>query len=365
VLYLLQQTLDEIYEETGVYSGEAIRWPTFRDVLHKARKLDVRGREAGWLASTLRALASLCFGDMGTLVNEQTRSSPDQLLDKTVILELDALTQQDKVFFAEAILLWIHHYRMAESRRETFKHAILIEEAHHILSQERRSLVGGQSVMEITFREIREFGESLILLDQHPSQIALPALGNTYTTLCLNLKHSKDVGAISQCMLLDSKENDILGSLEVGQAVAKLQGRTPRPFLIKIPEFEIKKGLVTDEMIRERTRIASDVPVRAPADPMAPDCSPPGAQQPSRAPRSTITDRETLDVLFVADVQHHPDGGVADRYKRLRISVRQGQRLKARLASARLIEEHEEVTKTGRIRRIRLTDKGRRFLERR
>jgi len=45
---------------------------------------------------------------------------------------------------------------------------VIIEEAHHLLSDERRSLVGGQSVMEITFREIREFGESLILLDQHP-----------------------------------------------------------------------------------------------------------------------------------------------------------------------------------------------------
>ena len=70
---------------------------------------------------------------------------------------------------------------MADKRRETFKHAIIIEEApHHILSGERRVLFGGQFFMEITFRETREFGESLIILDQHPSQISLPALGNTY-----------------------------------------------------------------------------------------------------------------------------------------------------------------------------------------
>ena len=252
VLYLLQQTLDQLYEEFGVYDGTVQRWPTLQDVLDKARKLDVRGREAGWLSSTLRALASLCFGDMGDLVNHPSANSPDQLLDETVILELDALTQQDKIFFASALLLWIHHRRMTEPTREQFKHAIVIEEAHHLLADERKSLVGGQSVMEITFREIREFGESMVLLDQHPSQISLPALGNTFATISLNLKTSKDVNAMAQCMLLENEEKDILGSLEVGQAVVKLQGRVQGPFLIGIPEFQIVKGAVTDEMVRAR-----------------------------------------------------------------------------------------------------------------
>jgi len=30
--------------------------------------------------------------------------------------------------------------------------------------------------MDITYREIREFGESIIALDQHPSQISMSAL---------------------------------------------------------------------------------------------------------------------------------------------------------------------------------------------
>ena len=101
----------------------------------------------------------------------------------------------------------IHHQRMTEEKREDFKHCILIEEAHHILSDERRSLVGGQSVMEIIFREIREFGESLILLDQHPSKISLPALGNTYCTICMNLKHKTDA-----CLFIDFNFSSI-GSL--------------------------------------------------------------------------------------------------------------------------------------------------------
>ncbi|MHC4333327.1 MAG: ATP-binding protein [Planctomycetota bacterium] len=249
-LFLLQQAVDAVYEEAGVYDGTVEKWPTFKDVLNTARNMDTRGRESGWLSSTLRALATLCFGDMDKLVNSNNNKSIDHILDKNVILELDALTQSDKTFFIQSALLYLHHKRMTEQRREDFKHAIIIEESHHILSDERRSLVGGQSVMDIIFREIREFGESLILLDQHPSKISLYALGNTYCTICMNLKHKTDINAMAQCMLLD-REKDILGSLDVGQAVVKLQGRIVRPFQVSIPLFFIEKGKITDAHIRK------------------------------------------------------------------------------------------------------------------
>jgi len=359
VLYLLQQTLDQLYQEFGVYDGTVQRWPTFQDVLDKARKLDVRGREAGWLSSTLRALASLCFGDMGDLVNHPSANSPDALLDETVILELDALTQQDKVFFASALLLWIHHRRMVEPTREQFKHAILIEEAHHLLADARASLIGGQSVMDITFREIREFGESIVLLDQHPSQISMPALGNTYTTICLNLKHSKDVSAMAQCMLLEGEEKDVLGRLEVGQAVVKLQGRAQSPFMIRIPEFQIVKGAVTDEMIREHMGLPAEVQ-QAPIS--AGIYKATSSITTSTIPATSQPGMDDLALAFLRDVEAYPECGIAERYKRLGISVRQGQKLKFRLLEAGMIEDHEELTPTGRIRKIRLMEKGQHFV---
>ena len=351
VMFLLQQAFDSVYEEAGVYSGKVEKWPTFRDVLIKARGRDARGREAGWLSSTLRALASLCFGDMDTLVNTGENKNLEHLLSKTVILELDALTQQDKIFFIEALLLWVHHRRMIEKKRETFKHAILIEEAHHIFSGERRSLVGGQSVMEITFREIREFGESLIILDQHPSQISLPALGNTYCTICMNLKHKTDINAIGQCLLLD-KERDLLGTLKVGEAVVKLQGRIARPFQIELPEFVVEKGKITDNYIMEHMQHIA---------PALPEQEFPSA---STAVNSEVMESSDSDneAAFLKDVQKHPESGVAARYKRLGLSVRQGQKLISKLFETSLIKQHQETTKNGRLRVIRLTEKGKALL---
>ncbi len=382
VLYLLQQYLDAVYKEFGVYDGTVQRWPTLRDVMDRAQKHNAKGREAGWLSSTFRALSSLCFGEMDTLVNQGENRSLDHVLEKSVILELDALTQSDKVFFIQAVLLWIHHKRMTEKVREKFKHAIFIEESHHVLSGERRSLVGGQSVMEITFREIREFGESMIILDQHPSQISLPALGNTYCTICLNLKHRKDINAMSQCMLLEDKERDNLGTLEVGQAIVKIQGRITRPFMIRIPEFKIRKGAFTDAMVQKRMApvLGSAIQLRTEGLLAALEAMNKGSvmQKPGLDPgngsvmqkpgldsgNGSVTQKPILDsgnslsLRFLHDVKDNPESGVAVRYKRLGISVRQGQKLKARLAQDGMIEEHEERTTTGRLRVIRLTEKG-------
>jgi len=355
-LFLLQQAVDAVYEKAGVYDGTVEKWPTFKDVMHEARNMDTRGRESGWLSSTLRALSTLCFGDMDKLVNSNNNKSIDHILDKNVILELDALTQSDKTFFIQSALLYLHHKRMTEQRREDFKHAIIIEEAHHILSDERRSLVGGQSVMDIIFREIREFGESLILLDQHPSKISLFALGNTYCTICMNLKHKTDINAMAQCMLLD-KERDILGSLDVGQAVVKLQGRIARPFQITIPLFKIEKGKITDTFIKKHMR----------------DIAPVARQEDFRLPAGRETaiaskpDYESEDgnvLAFLWDIKHFPGSGIAARYKRLEVSVRQGQKIKNKTLKSDLVEEHIETVRTGRIKIIRLTEKGESFLSR-
>ena len=59
---------------------------------------------------------------MDNLLNSSNNQSIDHILDKSVILELDALTQSDKVFFVQVALLYLHHKRMTEERRENFKY---------------------------------------------------------------------------------------------------------------------------------------------------------------------------------------------------------------------------------------------------
>ena len=203
--------------------------------------------------------------------------------------------------------------------------------------------------MDIIFREIREFGESLILLDQHPSKISLYALGNSYTTIAMNLKHKTDINAMSQCLLLD-KEKDILGALDVGQAVVKLQGRIARPFQVSIPLFKIQKGSVCDTDVKRHMK----------------DIAPAAQDEDFRLPNQ-ITDTKIasnpglkdLGILsFISDIKDYPDSGIAERYKRLGISVRQGQKVKTIMLKEELIQESVNTTSIGRIKMIVLTKKG-------
>ena len=377
VAYLLQEALDRVYDDAGVYSGSIERWPTFRDVFNVLKKRDASGREAGWMSSALRALSSLCFGEMDVLLN-QGDNHFEQLLTKPVILELDALTQSDKVMLVQSMLLWIHHYRMTKPAREQLRHLIVIEEAHHVLSDIRSPLLGGQTTIDTVFREIREFGEGIIYLDQHPSQISIPALGNTYATFCFNVKHRADVNAMAQAMLLD-EEKKLLGTISLGQAVVRLQGRGDGSFTIAVPEFNIKKGSVTDADVTYRMARLGLLSARRQTKDVASVVTPPASNSASATMHARTetsasdagpfaTDGRAfraVDDLMVAllrDVEHHPDSGVAERYKRLGISVRQGQKLKDALIGQGLVQEELQTTRTGRCRVIRLSEQGRLLL---
>ena len=342
VIYLLQTAIDHVYEASGVYEGNVKSYPTFRDVLGWLKEYPVKGREQNWMTSTLRAVSTLCFGEMDNLINTGRNEGLEDLMNKQVILELDSLTQSDKIFFIETLILWIHHFRMAQNRREKLDQVIMIEEAHHILSTGRRSLSGGESVMDVVFREIREFGVGLIVIDQHPSEISLTALGNAYTTICMNLKSRSDVSTMAGCMLLHDDQKDVLGNLDISEAVVKLQGRVHEPFMIKIPEMDIKKGSVTDEQLAKY---------------MAPHVI---AEDDLSDENMELSD-EALD--FLKDVALAPKSGIAARYKRLGVSVRQGEKVKHGLLDKGLVKEQENSTSEGRIKIIWLTDEGEKLLE--
>ena len=71
---------------------------------------------------------------------------------------------------------------------------------------------------------------------------------------------------------------------------------------------------------------------------------------------------KNVDMDFIRDIQSHPDSGIAARYKRLGLSVRQGQKIKARLLDQGLIEEYHKTTDRGRLSIVRTTEKGKHII---
>jgi hypothetical protein len=262
-------------------------------------------------------------------------------LNNNVILELDALTNNDKNLIIESMLLWIHHFRLVQPDRECFKHAIFIEEAHHILLKKPGG-AGGEAITDTILREIRELGEAIVLVDQHPSLISIPALGNSYTTVAMNLKHKSDVNAIAAAMLMRDEENDLFGRLPVGAAVVKLQGRWLQPFQVMIPYQAIPKGAVSDAKVRaimgSRNVLRGSHAVRL--------------QKESREDSGTLHDREAT---LLVDIAERPYSGVVERYRRLGVSRRAGDVLKKALLERGFVEPVDILTRSGRMVLLEIT----------
>jgi len=343
VMYLFQEAINAVYDEFKVYKGSPEKYPTFSDVYKWLENNPVKGRKALWMDSAIRTIKSICFGFMGKVVNTSRQPNIGELLNKNVILELDSLTNADKTLIIESLLLWIHHYRLAQPQRETFKHAIIIEEAHHILLKQ----TGGrkETITETVLREIRELGEAIILIDQHPSLISIPALGNSYTTITLNLKHRSDVTAISSSMLLKDEEKEIIGRLPIGSAVIKLQGRWVEPFQTKIPHIKIPKGKINDSKLRE-IMAGKGLILEIVKKDEAPEKI---EEVPKLSPK---------EIIFMKDVINHPFSGVVERYKRLETSRRKGNVVKEKLLASGIIEQVDIPTHSGKTVLLEVTDIG-------
>ena len=74
-------------------------------------------------------------------------------------------------------------------------------------------------------RQCRELGIGIILTDQHPHLISSAALGNTYTTICLNQKDPTDINKAAGLSLVDDADKKYFSMLNTGEAIVKMQDR--------------------------------------------------------------------------------------------------------------------------------------------
>ncbi|MBU2577143.1 MAG: DUF87 domain-containing protein [Nanoarchaeota archaeon] len=252
---VLLETLDEAFKEWGIYNGSE-NYPTWNHLKWRLEeKLEkINGREAGWLESALRIATVMTFGEFGKTVNYKGKNSftVEELLDKKVIFELNSLGNIEKKFFCEFVLTYIYKLKKAEQNhvRNGFDHAIIVDEAHNIFLKKPTNF-SNESVTDMIYREMREYGTSLICLDQHISKISDTVKGNSACHIAFQQQLPQDIQDVSDIMQLRDQRH-YFSSLPVGSAIVKLSERFNAPFLIEVPYAEIRNYNVTDEDIKGR-----------------------------------------------------------------------------------------------------------------
>ncbi|MCK4873264.1 MAG: DUF87 domain-containing protein [Phycisphaerales bacterium] len=332
---ILHRVLNTCYEQ-GRHA------PTVADLLEELDKIPAKQREHGWKISARRALESL---NLSGIVSKDAAAQEEfaaSLLSRNTVVELDGLSDGAKKFLVPILCLWLYSARLGASDRERLRFVILIEEAHHVLyRQERRSK---ESLMNSLIRQFRELGVGTVIVDQHPHLISSAAVGNTYTSICLNLKDPTDINKAAGLSLLDEDEKRCLTTLPVGQAIVKLQDRWRRPFLVQIPHVAFSKGAMTDPRLRALLRRYKAHSDRRPA--LGPEFR--------RVRQGRLDDRSLSEeeVSLIEDAQQHPDDGVRARYERLGLSAEKGTRSKEDLLDLGWLES--EMVPLGRTRRLML-----------
>ena len=276
-----------------------------------------------WWASVKRTLNAINYPGLGEMVNcEQGYSIPD-LLNKKVILELDGLSACDQAFVIGTLLLWIYHYRMRQPEREILKHFMIIEEAHHLFLKSRQE----EDIADVIMREIRELGEAIIIIDQHPSKMSVSALGNLSTKFALSLSLNQDIAALANAMLLRNDQKQFLSMLIIGRCICR-SDRLTQPILLSTPNFPLKKGQVSDEdLINHMSGYLNN-------------------SRPQKAPLpvpSTIRDIQTHETLsplgkiVLENIASKPFVGLVKRFKELGLKVADGYKPIDELVKLKLI----------------------------
>ena len=346
---LLQKAIAGLYQQKNLC-------PTVKEIISEVEKVPAKDRVRGWKITALRALESLDFADISATDRISQEQLAKNLLDENTVIELDALSQGSKKFLIPILCLWLYYARLQSPEREKLKLVIFIEEAHHVLY--KRAQTSHETVLEMLLRQCRELGIGIIVIDQHPHLLSSAALGNTYTTICLNQKDPSDIAKATAISILDSDEKRYFSMLPVGQAIAKLQDRWTKPVLVQFPLVDVTKGLVSDDMLA-RYSVAN----RGKAAGSGRKTSLlPELGQVRRVPLFDVPLNDTA-FSFLQDIIEYPDDGVKARYKRLGMSAGTGNRLKENLISQGWLEDQIVEFGTTRKLLLRLTKQAKESLK--
>ena len=257
---ILTETLDRTFRDFGVYNGSN-NYPTWWQIKDRLeqREADMKGkkgRDSEWITSALRIAHALTFGHFGEAINckDKYTMKIEDLLDKRILFELNSLSNTEKKFFCEFLLTYIYKLKKASDTSSTheFKSAIMVDEAHNIFLKDKTNFIK-ESVTEMVYREIREYGISLICLDQHISKLSDVVAGNSACNIAFHQMLPQDVDCISGIMHIRDNKN-YFTMLPVGTAIVKLAERYFMPFEMQVPLADLKQQQVSDKEIAEKMR---------------------------------------------------------------------------------------------------------------
>lgn len=254
---IIEEAIVRLYEDKGWHltdrgeGGDTRLFPTMRDMYNTVIRVAEGRGYSGEVRDNIRAAAagrigSLLSGSKGQMFGSQRSIPMETLLGRPVVLELDALNDDEKALAMMLLLMQLREYCKIHRRSGRLAHVTLVEEAHRVL--ENVASVAGSEVAADTraeavrffsgaLAEIRAYGEGFLIAEQSPSKLAPDAVRNTNLKLAHMLLDRQDREAIAGAMMMDEEQERYVGKLPVGQAALFMTGYEKATF-IQVPRVK-------------------------------------------------------------------------------------------------------------------------------
>ena len=184
------------------------------------------------LKGALKArLNSLTASHKGALLNHPDSRSFSELLNKNVLIELEAFADNEEKSFIMALLLGrIYEHRQMEYQNgllesNKLRHVVVLEEAHRLLTKtegkgELQASPRSKAVEIFSdmLAEVRAYGQGMIIVDQIPSKLTPEVMKNTEVKIAHRLLSKDDREAVGATMNLSKEQIEDLARHDAGEA---------------------------------------------------------------------------------------------------------------------------------------------------
>lgn len=259
---ILDEALRDVYVERGWSEYDVggdqpdLAPPTFADLHRRALEVaqgsSYKGETAGNIRGALETrLGSLLRGPKGRCFNTRRSVPFDLLMQRPVVLELDALNDDEKALMMMFLLVAVREHAKANRKSGSpLRHVILVEEAHNVIG--RGDGAGGEGTanpkaVAVRFftrmlAEMRALGQGVIIADQLPTAIAPEAIKNTNIKVMHRIVAVDDRKELGGAMVLDEAQLEAAAIQPTGHSLVFMEGwARARP--IQEPNFKDEHGI--------------------------------------------------------------------------------------------------------------------------
>lgn len=191
--------------------------------------------------------------EQGYMFNCNNGLNISELVTKNVIFEMRNMDKDTKRFFTTMLLTSLFEYVSRLGGTKNLRLLIILEEAHELISKNPTGKEGvsyqANDIVEKFFRQSREYGVGLMVIDHIPKDMPEMTLSLSRTGIIHRLKNEKDLQKLAENFRISQYIRHIVG-LKLGQAIVETEASRGAQ-KVKIHEFPKIPGDISDEQIKQ------------------------------------------------------------------------------------------------------------------